>query len=88
MLWAYKTEQNELNPLKNVNTMFFYALLFLLCGFEGGKSGFSSLNFVSLKRRQRTKKTRHATANQPVFDQVARSSEKKKKKCHSCGSPP
>ena len=33
ILCAFKTEQNELKPL-TVNTMLFYVILCLFCGFE------------------------------------------------------
>ena len=42
MLWAFKTEQNELKPLKNINTTLFDAILCLFCGFEARESGFLS----------------------------------------------
>ena len=45
MLWAFKTELNELKSLKNVNTAVFDAILCLFCGFEARESGFMSLNF-------------------------------------------
>ena len=45
MVWAFKTEQNESKPLKNVNTTLFDAILCLFCGFEARESGSSSLNF-------------------------------------------
>ena len=39
MLWALKTEQNELKPLKNINTTLFDAILCLFCGFEARTGG-------------------------------------------------
>ena len=57
MLWALKTEQNELKPLKNINTTLFDAILCLFCGFEARESGFLSLNFwLAQKKINRERK--------------------------------